>query len=71
MTVTITRESGAWRYYVDGVEWNPLAPPAFLDGRADLTAGVFAITPLNGNRQEHRDRFVLAGRGHLGAVPSR
>ena len=51
MTVTITRESGAWRYYVDGVEWNPLAPPAFLDGRADLIAGIFAITPLNSNRK--------------------
>jgi hypothetical protein len=47
MTVTITREAGAWRYYVDGVEWNPPAPPTFLDGVADLTAGVFAITPLN------------------------
>ena len=51
MTVTITREAGAWRYYVDGVEWNPLAPPAFLDGRADLIAGIFAITPLNSNRK--------------------
>ena len=49
MTVTITRESGAWRYYIDGVEWNPQAPPAFLDGVADLTAGVFAVTPLNSN----------------------
>jgi arabinan endo-1,5-alpha-L-arabinosidase len=49
MTVTITRESGVWRYSIDGVEWNPQAPPAFLDGRVDLTAGVFAITPLNGN----------------------
>ena len=47
MTVTITREAGAWRYYIDGVEWTPPAPPAFLDGVADLTAGVFAITPLN------------------------
>jgi hypothetical protein len=47
MTVTITREAGAWRYYVDGVEWTPQTPPAFLDGRADLTAGVFAVTPLN------------------------
>jgi arabinan endo-1,5-alpha-L-arabinosidase len=49
MTVTITREAGVWRYFVDGVEWNPLAAPAFLDGRADLIAGVFAITPLNAN----------------------
>jgi arabinan endo-1,5-alpha-L-arabinosidase len=51
ITVTITRESGAWHYYVDGVEWNPGSPPAFLDGRADLTAGLFAVTPLNGNRK--------------------
>jgi hypothetical protein len=49
MTVTITRESGAWRYFVDGVEWNPLSPTTFLDSRADLVAGVFAITPLNSN----------------------
>jgi arabinan endo-1,5-alpha-L-arabinosidase len=48
MTVTITRETGAWRYYVDGVDWTPNSP-AFLDGRGDLTAGVFAITPLNSN----------------------
>jgi beta-xylosidase len=51
MTVTITRESGTWRYYVDGIEWNPTAPPAFLDGSADLVAGVFAITPLNDNQK--------------------
>lgn len=49
MTVTITREAGVWRYFVDGVEWNPPVSPTFLDGLADLTAGVFAITPLNGN----------------------
>jgi arabinan endo-1,5-alpha-L-arabinosidase len=49
MTVTITREGGVWRYSIDGVEWNPLAPPAFLDGRPDLVAGLFAITPLNSN----------------------
>jgi len=47
MTVTITREAGAWRYSIDGVEWNPPVPPAFLDGQMDLTAGFFAITPLN------------------------
>lgn len=49
MTVTITREAGVWHYYVDGAEWNPTTPTAFLDNRADLVAGVFAITPLNGN----------------------
>jgi Putative Ig domain len=49
MTVTITREGGVWRYSIDGVEWNPLAQPAFLDGRSDLVTGLFAITPLNAN----------------------
>ena len=62
--------AGAWRYTVDGVEWNPQAPPAFLDGLADLTAGVFAVTPPQRQPgQEHRDRFVLAGRGYFGAGP--
>ena len=51
MTVTITREDGSWRYFIDGVEWNPTQPATFLDGRADLTAGIFAITPLNANRK--------------------
>jgi|GEM_PF-739529 len=49
MTVTITRQAGSWRYFVNGSEWNPLTPPTFLNGRADLIAGVFAITPLNAN----------------------
>jgi arabinan endo-1,5-alpha-L-arabinosidase len=49
MVLNITRQAGVWRYFIDGVEWNPLAPTTFLDGRADLVAGVFAITPLNGN----------------------
>ena len=47
MTITIGREGGVWRYVIDGREWNPLSAPAFLDGRADLIAGVFAVTPLN------------------------
>jgi len=47
MTITIGREGGVWRYVIDGREWNPQSPPAFLDGRADLVAGVFAVTPLN------------------------
>ena len=51
MTVTISRESGVWRYFVDGVEWNPSTPTTFLNNRADLIAGVFAITPLNSNRK--------------------
>jgi beta-xylosidase len=49
MTVTISRSSGVWHYFVDGVEWNPVTPASFLDGRSDLVTGLFAITPLNGN----------------------
>lgn len=49
MTVAISREAGRWRYLIDGVDWTPAVQPAFLDGVPDLTAGVFAITPLNGN----------------------
>lgn len=51
LTTTITRQSGTWRYFVNGSEWNPLTPTTFLNGRSDLIAGVFAITPLNGNRK--------------------
>lgn len=47
MTVTITRQDGVWRYFVDEEEWNPLTSPDFLDGAAGLVAGVFGITPLN------------------------
>lgn len=50
--VVIQRVAGVWRYFVDGVEWAPRvggvdSPPVFLDGRSDLHAGVFAITPFN------------------------
>lgn len=51
LTTTITRQSGDWRYFVNGSEWNPLTPTSFLNGRSDLIAGVFAITPLNANRK--------------------
>ena len=52
MSVTIQRQGGVWRAFVDGVEWNPQAgglrsDATFLDGRADLMVGVFAITPFN------------------------
>ncbi|MDQ8182644.1 glycoside hydrolase family 43 protein [Pelagicoccus sp. SDUM812005] len=50
LTVVIARESGQWSYLVDGVSVSPQAPDAtFLDGLSDLTAGVFAINPLNAN----------------------
>lgn len=51
MTITISRAAGTWRYLIDDLEWNPLSAPTFLDGRSDLVAGVFAITPLNANRK--------------------
>jgi arabinan endo-1,5-alpha-L-arabinosidase len=47
LIITIGREGGVWRYVIDGREWNPQSAPTFLDGRADLVAGVFAVTPLN------------------------
>ncbi|ATC64419.1 hypothetical protein CMV30_10880 [Nibricoccus aquaticus] len=49
MTVTITRQAGVWRYFVDGVEWNPTSGTTFLNGRSDLVVGVFGMTPLNSN----------------------
>jgi arabinan endo-1,5-alpha-L-arabinosidase len=51
MSVTLTRTSGNWGYFIDGVEWNPPSSPSFLDGRADLYAGVFAINPINDTRK--------------------
>ena len=73
MTVTITRDAGTWRYFVDGLEWNPLSPTTFLDGRSDLTAGLFAITPLNANRKTiDVDAFSLVvntGEPALTALP--
>jgi len=47
MTVSITRQNGVWRYFVDELEWTPASPPDFLDGAAGLVAGIFAITPFN------------------------
>jgi hypothetical protein len=52
MTITITRNSGTWHYFIDNLEWNPLSAPTFLDGRSDLVAGIFAITPLNANKKK-------------------
>lgn len=65
MTVIITREAGIWRYFVDGIEWNPMSnsqkiEPAYLNFRADLIAGVFAINPFNNNPKQVRlDSFSV------------
>lgn len=50
--VMIQRVGGVWRYLVDGVEVTPQVggvanAPGFLNGRAGLHVGVFAITPFN------------------------
>ncbi|EDY81360.1 glycosyl hydrolase, family 43 [Verrucomicrobiia bacterium DG1235] len=48
LSVTIAREAGEWSYLVDAVSVSPQSPNAeFLDGVSDLTAGVFAVNPLN------------------------
>lgn len=49
MTVTISRHNGQWRYLIDGIDWTPAEQPTFLNGLTDLTAGVYAVTPLNAN----------------------
>ncbi len=50
--VMIQRVGGVWRYVVDGAEVTPQVgggpnAPGFLNGRAGLHVGVFAITPFN------------------------
>jgi hypothetical protein len=63
MTVAITRISGDWRYFIDGLEWQPntdgggngtpVDPTGAngspnLQGLTDLTVGVFAVNVING-----------------------
>ncbi len=55
MSVTIQRQGGVWRTFVDGVEWNPRvggvkSEATFLDARADLVAGDDGIRAA---RQSH------------------
>lgn len=53
MSVTIVRQGGTWTYLVDGVVTTPqVANASFLDSPTDLTVGIFAITPLNGNAKD-------------------
>ncbi len=62
MTVAITRFNGDWRYFIDGLEWQPNTDGAGngtpvdptgaigspnLNAAADLTVGVFAINVVN------------------------
>lgn len=54
LAVTILREAGVWRSFINAVEWNPTdgggkVDPEALNALTDLTAGVFAIHPLNDN----------------------
>jgi hypothetical protein len=49
MNVLISRTAGVWHYYIDGVQWDPLVQPTFLNSQTNLTAGVFALdTPGDG-----------------------
>lgn len=49
LSVIIARQSGDWSYFVNGLPTHPTSGEAtFLDSSTNLTAGVFAITPLNG-----------------------
>ena len=49
MTVLISRTAGVWHYYIDGVQWDPLVQPTFLNSQTNLTAGIFALdTPGDG-----------------------
>jgi hypothetical protein len=49
MNVLISRTAGVWHYYIDGVQWDPLVQPTFLNSQTNLTAGIFALdTPGDG-----------------------
>jgi hypothetical protein len=48
MSVLITRQSGVWHYYIDGIQWDVLAQPTYLNDRPDFFAGVFAEDVVNG-----------------------
>jgi hypothetical protein len=43
MSVLISRNAGVWHCYIDGVQWDVLVQPGFLNGTSNLTAGVFAL----------------------------
>src|SRR5262249_36257746 len=40
--------SGVWHYYIDGVQWDVLIQPTYLNDRPDFFAGVFAEDVVNG-----------------------
>ncbi len=48
MTVLINRTAGVWHYFIDGVQWDVLAQPTFLNDRTNLTACIFAEDVVNG-----------------------
>jgi len=68
MNVAITRIGGDWRYFIDGVEWQPntaadgtgtpVDPTGAngspdLDSQSDLTVGLFAINVINANSETY------------------
>ena len=47
MNVVITRTAGVWHYYVDGVQWDVLTQPTWINGAPTMFAGVFAEDVVN------------------------
>src|SRR6185436_10714928 len=59
MSVLITRQSGVWHYFVDGVNWDVLTQPTFLNTMPDLFAGVHAQDVGNGvHKTISVDQFI-------------
>ncbi len=48
MYVIISRTAGVWHYYVDGVQWDVLTQPTWINGSTNMFAGVFAEDVVNG-----------------------
>jgi hypothetical protein len=47
MNVVISRTAGVWHYYVDGVQWDVLTQPTWINGAPTMFAGVFAEDVVN------------------------
>ncbi len=47
MNVVISRTAGVWHYYIDGVPWDVLTQPTWINGSPTMFAGVFAEDVVN------------------------
>lgn len=48
MNVLISRTAGVWHSYIDGVQWDVLTQPTYLNTSTDMFAGIFAEDVANG-----------------------